>query len=377
MVRYINYIFLIFVITLVACNQNQLGVGYALRNLIKSPIDGISGLVSDSRYRSIESRRSPSLVIPSGHCSTQLTESVIETDSIESLSNTLRDTVCQCKSWGSCTKDVCECSILCPNNFEIFKREYVENISDYSKQEHSLAFRNTGGGSKYEATQGYCWGHSSITSKFNRLAFFNPNKAAPFDLSSENYDEQMRAVEYYKEKVDEIIRNNVAEIPGFDNLQSFSSHPALQSYIADKVATSWASRAMSFQGLGIVLSSSPDSEQENRERLNEIMRKIDNNQQPQILFNSNGSATSAHVVLVSNYVREDDGTVSLCIRDNNLSPDSNHRCHNKLQLRNGSFHYSAWGDLGKVKIAHNDNADTLDQFESLKRHCSVKYNCEI
>lgn len=163
--------------------------------------------------------------------------------------------VCECDSWGSCSKDLCSCENLCPDNFNIFKGTPYEDTEEMTTPQHSLAFRNLDTPSTIDSTQGYCWGHARVNSQFNRLAFFEPGKSAPHDLASPNEEEQRKAIEYYKELIDKVTSNKAVTIPGFQSLNEFSDHPALQSYLGDKVAKTWASHAMSWQGLSVGLST--------------------------------------------------------------------------------------------------------------------------
>ncbi|WP_127717379.1 hypothetical protein [Halobacteriovorax sp. HLS] len=385
-----NFIFLLFVMLFSSgCDQTGLGVGSAIKNLFSLPVDKISEGVSQYQYASIEKRDNAKSEIPA-ECWVKRKSVSEGLGDIQKIHDKIRGSVCSCVPWGTCSKDECPCSRLCPDNFDIFKRPEVKDISDYSAKENSLAFRNGGGGSQHEATQGYCWGHASVSSKFNRLGFFDKESKPPFSLDSTNEQEQDKAVEYYKDIIDKIVDNQTVDIPGFENLYELSSHERLQSYIADHVATSWSKRAMSTQGLDIALSSKPMKKNKTDKLIKDIVKKIDQNQQPQIVFTKKGSMFLTHAVLVSHYEKGGDGSTRLCLRDNNNDRVSITRrsetskskpfggsCRDYIRvLDDGSLYYNRWGDLGGVTMAYNETPDSLKQFKSLKQRCADKKGCQ-
>ena len=108
----------------------------------------------------------------------------------------------------------------------------------------------------------------------------------------------------------------------------------------------------------------------------ELKEKIDSHQQPQLLFNEEGNALKSHVALISHYEIDSKGEMILCVRDNNYDPLLNQACMHRMYLDDdGHVRYSEWGKMGKVKLAHNDNADALKQFNSLYERCQSEYDC--
>lgn len=232
--------------------------------------------------------------------------------------------------------------------------------------------------SDIEGTNGYCWGHASVTSQFNRLASFDSEDTSMIDQLNEAPDSPKRieALNYYKSAIDDIIDNKVATFSGFPNLYELSGHPDLESYLATEIAKQWAHRAMTIQGVRTALGIGAMSRENSVSFLEEIAQKIDNHQQPQIVFTSQGQIGRTHALLVSHYERTDEGLV-LCLRDNNYSPMSNETCSNKMELNEeGGLSYGPWGKLGRAALAHNDNSDALKQFRSLKEECDKQQGCD-
>jgi len=391
--------FLLFLSTaclgLYSCNQVGLGALTAAKNVITSPIDGISSLLSNRRYNEVE-ERTPSEArsvnslsfnhVPKTseviRCEVQGPRPILERESdLESLMGATRSSACSCKAWGSCSQDVCECAKLCPNDFSLFKRApFEQSTADLTSNDHSLSFRNADSMtlSSIEGTNGYCWGHASTTAQFNRLATFDPSETqmkSNLDAASGS-PERSEALSYYKGVIDKVTNNKVSTIDGFANLNELSSHPDLESYIADKVAKAWASRAMSFQGLRTALGTGAMSQEKSSAFLEDVAKKIDNFQQPQIVFTAKGNAAQTHAVLVSHYERDESG-LTLCLRDNNEPPTVNKLCLNRMFVDDdGGIHYSPWGKIGRAAIAHNDQADTLKHFDVLKEECDRLKGCK-
>lgn len=320
-----------FLFAFYACNQYMLGAGQAVKNLITTPYRGIANMISNNTYDNLREKTlaakslAPDKAQP--YCAQEGSPSPFDTRGPSALMDAVRDTVCSCKTWGSCGPSTCPCAKLCPENLSILERRPVEENTNI---ENSLSFRNERvGDSKYTMTEGFCWGHASATSKFNRLAFFKPNTTPPFDINSNNPAEQNKAIEYYKKKIDNIFNNKATDIEGFPNLLSFSSTPSIESYIADKVAEEWAARAMTFQGLRTETSGSPMSEEENSNFLKQVEDKLSLGQQPQIVYSDMDPKTSAHAVLVS-HVKTENGKKVFCLRDNNEEPEVNSSCERKM-----------------------------------------------
>lgn len=370
----------------VSCNQNGLGAITAARNFITTPIRAISGAISQSQYNSIaessQGRTSEAGASASPECA-GTNGAVIDIDTYEGLMRATRDNVCTCRPWGTCRKNLCSCDKLCPGGFEIFRRPpLVNSTDDLSAEEHSLAFRNGEAMaiSSIRGTQGYCWGHASITTKFNRLGFFQPSNTEKRQHlnSAPGTRERTEAIEYYKKIIDDIVDNKVREIPGFENLNELSSHPDLQSYMADKAAHDWADRAMTFQGLSTAMGTSRmRNKKEAQKIIEDVKEKLSHNYQPQIVFTGEDRMGLTHAVLVSE-VREIDGKTVMCIRDNNYPPSYNANCGAKLYYKENpaGFFYDSWGiSLGKVVVAHNNESDVVDQHRALTRHCQSVKDC--
>jgi len=380
-------LFFLILCSLFACNQAMLGTGYAVKNFITAPYRGIKGAIANHSYNKLvnktENAHKEYDNIHQIEC-TQETNLTLDPETgaeVVDLRNNIRALACSCKAWGSCTKNECSCEFLCPKTLELLKR--TDTLKELSSEKNSLAFRNPSPwnqiGENHSSEMGHCWGHASTTSKFNRLAFFDKSKKPPFSLSSNNIDEQNQAIEYYKKKINDVLDNKATDIEGFSNLNELSDHPALQGFLGDRIAEEWASNAMTFQGLFTSLKSKPMSERKNRKFIDDVKRKLDNHEQPQIVFTGKNSPFFTHAVLVSHYEVDKNGKTILCLRDNNSSPITNLNCENAMFLKDdGEIEYTnpSWNGIGGIKIAHNDNREALAQVNSLHTKCTKDKGCD-
>ena len=387
----LSFIFITMLFGLTSCNQAMLGVGSAIQNLITSPYRGIRDAISNHVYDEVLERtekakltRTEKVQRAKNPCekkdaSPPLSKS--QQTNLKKVQEEIRKNICSCKAWGTCSKEECSCNKLCPKTFELLSR--VENISDFTKEENSLSFRNTdtpGFKTEHTMTAGFCWGHASVTSKFNRLAFFKPNTKPPYDIQSKNVEEQNKLIDYYKKQIDKILNNEVADFKGIANLKQLSSIPGIDSYIYDKMGEIWADNAMTFQGLFTAFDSFSNKREENEEFFKQVKSKLDNFQQPQIVFTFKNLATLTHASLVSHYY-EQNGKTILCLRDNSDSVSDNVKCKNKMYLnKDGTIRNeltpSMSLDIGDIKIAHNDNREAVAQMNSLHKRCKRDKDCD-
>lgn len=379
-------LFYVLLLSIASCNQTGLGVGSAVKNFFTSPIKAVEGIFSDGDYaekkeETLKNRKNSSKTDVE-YCLDETGTPVEKSDlsSIEKLSKDIRTLACKCRPWGDCPTNICSCSIQCPTGFDIFKRPGDMTTKKLSKPENGLAFRNWSIPSKHEQTQGYCWGHARVTSQFNRLGFFKPNAKPPYNINSTDPNEQDHAIDYYKKLIDQIVKNKPVDIPGFSNLKTMSEHPALQSYIADKVAQTWADHAMSWQGLKTGLSSGRKSNSDYKKVFNDIKERIDMNMQPTIVFTSRGEAFQTHAVLVSHYQVLSNGEMALCLRDNNNPETNAELCEDFMVIsptKGLVYPGGTWGEIGDITIAHNDKADASAQADALRKKCLTEKDCPL
>lgn len=365
------YVSLALAAVLWACDQNGLAVGSAVKNLVTAPISGLKALgnaISGNTYSNY-SKETDELraEVPNSCADRQEPEQGIFAK-IRDTMRGVRDQACTCRPWGTCPPSNCDCKALCPDSFDIFSIHKDRNQGD---QEHELAFSNTPGAFKNHAmTQGYCWGHASITAKFNRLGFFDPSKKPRAPQSSPEWRE------FYKKVIDSIASNEVTDIPGFENLYEFSQHPTIQELLADRVASEWADKAMNVSALGIAMDSGQMAPDAASALVKDLKKRVSLYQSPQIVFTMRDRKFATHATLISEVQDVGRGVSRICLRDNNNSAGSRGGCHNYLEVRpSGEIRSSMYGQIGGVAVGGNENADTIEQLKSLRGRCKKIKGC--
>jgi hypothetical protein len=383
---------LLIMLLLTSCDQTGLGVMAGVSNFITTPYRAIRSAIADSEY---EAKRGPTMTrIRNLEQERREGRNLLQCgrpdsspagqSGLNDVADVLRATRCECIPWGSCTTEVCACDRLCPNDFTIFHHPPGQTLQELSAPSNELAFRNARGamgGTSHASTNGYCWGHANVTAQFNRMAFFDRNQRPPFNINSTNPTEQRNAITYYKDLIDKVTSNKATSIPGFGNLAELSELPALQSYIADKVAESWADSAMTFQGLYVGLRPGHQGADHYRRIFAQTKERLDMGIQPIISFTRYNQSFDTHATLVSHYEETPNG-IKLCLRDSNLPSQQAASCTNAMYLdQEGRCIYSGWrggdsnGQIGGVVFAHNNNDEMVEQADELTRRCRRDKNC--
>lgn len=365
-------------------NQRQLGAISAVTNFFESPFEAIANAIAHRKFEKLSretlSQDNAAIMAREVQCAPD--GSPLPASALNDLLN-IPHISCKCEPWGNCVKAACSCEILCPNNFHLFRRG-MRTPNDLTTTENSLAFRNGVDDEPVEGrirfTDGICWGHASVTQKFNRLGFFKPESQPPHSLTSTDPEERRRAIKFYRSIIDDIVNNKATDIPGFRNLLEFSDEPELSNYFHDKVAREWADRAMSWQGLGLAINDRPGTREKNEGIFAEVRRRLAMNQQPNLVYTLSGYRFFTHAALVS-HESVINGKPVLCMRDNNYDEVMNAACKNYMTLdENGhivnvSGPYGTPYVVGGLDIAFNDERDAVNQVKSLHKRCKREKGC--
>lgn len=283
----------------------------------------------------------------------------------------IKDNMCSCKAWGTCDKKSCSCDILCPDSFKILDRP-----GNAATVENSLSFTNSDGALKNNdpTYTGYCWGHALVTQRFNRLASFQSELPKKF-VGVDHEQERLRE---YKYIISKLNNNEPVDIPGFKNLQEFSSDPEVKNLLLDSVKDEWKENAMSAQGISMITGSESQGGEYYNQLFDDIEYRVNNHQQPAIVFNEVDNVTKAHTLLVSKSGRLSTGQRYLCLLDNNRPPFEGENCFKKMILNHdGTVNYPGWGFVGKMKLTHGENANTVEQVTNLKEKCRGDKDCLV
>lgn len=159
-----------------------------------------------------------------------------------------------------------------PKNFSILDVNIARNTPE---NVHSLSFTNSSHAYSdvIKVDYGMCMGHSSAQRKFNILSFFDPkNKAAQLVPDKERDLEAW--YKFYEDKITLLLeKNQPVVIPGFKNLESFSSEPRLQRHMKKLIVKLWSDKNISLGGLSILNSV---AEETNINKAVELHKKVKN-----------------------------------------------------------------------------------------------------
>lgn len=374
-----NLCLLLLLVIFSSC-ESQVGtaIGTAFTNLFTGK--GFSSSSADEMYNEYKEKDANRLAPYDSSlekCKDPLEALDMVPDKNANLFSKIKDKLCSCKAWGTCDKASCSCEKLCPKSFDILDRGQ-KNINS---PENSLSFNN-GDQAFYQQDSnytGYCWGHALVTQRFNRLATFNSSYKKPFMGEGEE-SQRLRQYKFIIEKLD---NNEPVEIMGFKNLQEFSSDPEVKDLLQESVKKNWAENAMSMQGLSMVTGSDSQGEEYYNKVFDDIEYRLKRHQEPAIVFNQVGDASTAHTVLVSDSgVDSATGRRFICVRDNNFDAAKISNCQKKMYLgKDGQLEYDILPPLiapkkvGKMKVSYSENSNAVEQIKNLQDHCMKSKDC--
>lgn len=371
--------FLIFIIS--SC-KSQLGT--AISSTFKNVISGDAFIdsIADTAYDKLKGDFQQKVIHQSYVPICNPTDSLQPILGLDSSQfSDIKDKICSCEAWGTCDSKSCACDVLCPSDFNIFKKV---KPYQFDSESNTLAFTN--GDNKYsdEATyKGYCWGITLITQRFNRLATFTSDPKL-FD----GVDQEANRLNEYKKIISKINNNEPVTIPGFYSLYDFSSDPEVRNLLEDSAKDEWSKNALTTQGLKMVVSAKTPSKSEMEAMFDDIEFRLKNNMSPAIVYNEKTNKAAAHVLLVSSTgVNTITSERHLCLRDNNYSADSSMYCNIRMILKKNGTVERVRGfptidnpkvstfEVGKVALAHSENSNTMEQVNNLHTKCNGEKDC--
>jgi len=186
-------------------------------------------------------------------------------DTLENIQQRIIAQNCVCAAWdvpavcvdghNCCSDTACprevQCPLLCPENIDILhnnKRRappvtasgnyfsFLNSAFDVFPNEVRPLDRSAVTNSI--PASGYNLGMISARRKFNELATFSRTPVPNFHGSE---SEKKR---YYMARIDDIMDNKPASVPGYGNLAEFSADPLIQKYLKQKVAEEWHNKAI-------------------------------------------------------------------------------------------------------------------------------------
>lgn len=244
------------------------------------------------------------------------------------------------------------CEVKCPQNYRA--------LPGNKGKLNFLAFKTPG-----HLGIGRCRGHAIVTQNFNMLAIFkkqsNYQGCNIKGLSSS-------CLNFYKEIIEDItIGKVVREIPGFDNLLEFSSHPDIYPILYSKVISYRHTFTAGNGHLQSGESSHPSAYYE------EIKLRVNKRQTPYIGIR--GPGQGHHAVLATETRRVGKSEI-ICISDPNqrvYNPYRPENCQNYLQKKTGIVTYHRADGrsipLTKLNLYTDEDQRTVNYVNAWKKFC--------
>jgi hypothetical protein len=235
---------------------------------------------------------------------------------------------------------------------------------------------------------GYCWGYSTMVRYFTVLGFFDPKLP------------RISNIEFYKNKIDQVLAGEAAVIPGYANLREFTLDPQIEMYLKLNAMELWRSRAVSTSSLNIFRKATDSLNYSEVETLlSKLEKKIARGELPKILFSSLipaekvlGLNTDIHVVLAYKVERLSKGRARIHLWDINFYTETLMRAPKYLEItEQHGIRYEPWYEptktyaegsalVSRVTLAPEDNAENMQMLKSLKSFCenrtTLKYCVE-
>lgn len=324
-----------------------------------------------------------------------------------------QDGVCTCNAWGSCSTKSCSCEKLCPDSFEILSITSEQTIASV---DNSFVFRNHtdmqpefDGKDLYPKanTNGYCWGHATLSQRFSRLALFEDLCSKRIDnlcdgVVGPKYSKEVNKEKwlgYYKDIIDDIFNNRARVVPGFANMRTFSEDPDIREQLLLYVMKAWRQNSMSFEGLVKALKRRT-SKRKGLKLVDDLLESLVNYQTPILVVGKGVGETHVKVVWgvklneTTGGIVGNDGAITFCLRDNNLQPETNHQCISRKSIlkigapkemregiyssptsyRPGEIRDTVIGGVlydiaGGVSIPTHEKRNIVDSIKSLRNLC--------
>jgi hypothetical protein len=231
---------------------------------------------------------------------------------------------------------------------------------------------------------GFCWGFSTLVRDFTTLAFFDPS--LPRETS----------MDFYKDKIDAIVRGEATIIPGFANLREFSLVPEYEFYMKMYTMELWRDRAFSFPSVKVILHASKAATADETEAtVSDLEARIARGEMPKIIFSALvasektlGMNTDIHVVLPYKVERRADKHILIHLWDIDFYTETLVREPKVLEITpDYAIHYAPWYEPNKayaqksdlissIQITPDNDRETLMMMLNLKKFCSDSANAK-
>jgi hypothetical protein len=171
-----------------------------------------------------------------------------------------------------------------------------------------------------EKTVGFCYGHATTRVYLQRLALFDPTSKFVKAPSAKHGSPEW--VKFYYDRVFKLLTEEEPQvIPGYKNLEEFSSDPVVADWIRHAEARIWARRAAKIKNIWYRFNRQDMTREYSHRLVADLQDRLDAGMNPIIMFNENpnklvkGWKDSMHVVTVVNLRKMENGKTAIIILD--------------------------------------------------------------
>ena len=262
--------------------------------------------------------------------------------------------------------------------FRIFEKNAFKN---HPVEAWSFPFSNTSQTFKNTAKLefGYCSGITSTLRKFNMMATFESKRNQTTPKRKADPKEWFN---YYKNKIDKIMDNQMTSIEGFPDLYTFTSDPEIQKYVIEKIVDQWQKNNVNIiQGVADGFMSVRQSLNHNELiDLNRILtKKLDYGYNPIVYLTEKtedffSTKQWIHVVMVTDVSSiNEDGSFSIQVWDTNERAE--HASQTIEVDTHGKMVYG-YHELNMVKVLRWDDLEIERMIKKNVNYCASN-NCAI
>ncbi len=268
---------------------------------------------------------------------------------------------------------------LSESDFDVFESRTFRHAPNL---DFSLAFENHNMGfedAKIKNDQyGFCLGVTTELRKFNLLAFYDSeNKFGAKVPNKETHYEEW--LDFYKDLIDDVMRNRPVIIPGFKGLNEFSGTEGIKDYMVRHVMNQWATKnATLYSGLYQMLWGVKRnySKREADKLYYEVKERIERKYPPRLFLSKKNfdqplfGGQYIHIMQAFEITEmKADGSYKIGVWHINNKWD---KATYYIEVRANGTAWMEWRDLGELDIVPGDDAEIAEMVKNLTPFCQDK-----
>ncbi len=276
-----------------------------------------------------------------------------------------------------------KCSVVCPENFDILKR----NSSNYEQiEKNTLTFLNSPDDFEEIMTKeyGFCWGHASLTNQLRNLAFFDPENTQETTLFTRGTKEWRRHI---NSLLRDVFNFKPRVFPHLSSIEDLSLN--FEEELKILVTKKWAKNAISIDSYINRFRNKNTYKRSKIKKMMEVLQsRLELGQTPEVIFNIWDSADWIHVSLVSGVsFNKYDSSYTIELDDNKLFNNDSNLVHEKSKIHvdlisqkitynNGVKFGTLTNKIGRLALTDRGFQMYNKILPRLRKFCMAQTNCD-